>query len=814
MKMNAKLALGIALAMAMNSVSADDTVYYLQPNEGGYAYTAAFTNAALWKASDGTGAGEAGAALSPNKVFAIQGSKSVNTVVTDAIPDTDAVFTGKRLECGTSSGNTGRIRQFTHGNAKTSWDNWGTGDGLKLYRGYYQTEVANVISHIYGKMEVVNYGTAVWEFRIHKQGSFLHLHSDVSSAGGAKKNLKVVSDADGGGIYFDGSLDGFYGDILTSTTDDCGKTIGFGTTTLANRLQLCTNCTLTTVSATDVFKVGKLESDKIAGIKVKIAANEEGVISAGQIVITNSVTVENGPVIISTDYVPTETLANAVVKPIVFAKGVNFNPADFVWQPVDMEQRLMYVPMFVREEDGSASFTLTIVPGGFVKQKVTDSRYASISANGEYRSSSITNAANWSDGFVPHSGANYLVSAGNANSFALRTEADAMLKSGSSLALIDYPFPGKSLAIDNKSYFVICCSNITIDLLRLFDGSTLIQGQYTATTLNGKVSIEGNSLWNLYSGNKMTVKSELIGDGEIKLTTIESTDSPNGQLVLDNLNSNFTGRICVSQRDSYKDMADFDEVNQTLNIKDGRALGGAGLSFDPKALTLERYGSLCALETTTVSEPTRGTWINGIGRFKVENGKTLTYSAPLAVNGTFCKEGQGLLALANGQPKFGETALAENPGEAAENRTFLVREGNVMVSNAYALNGLDIVVEDPAAVFVFDAGAEDAELLAYGIVNTLTPGSPFAVQGEASKIKIGFTVAEEPEWPSKTIGICTVKKAHAQTVAELIEQTKLDGGFRLRVESVTQHDTEIGGEECVTFKAKVVARYGTVISVK
>jgi hypothetical protein len=104
--------------------------------------------------------------------------------------------------------------------------------------------------------------------------------------------------------------------------------------------------------------------------------------------------------------------------------------------------------------------------------------------------------------------------------------------------------------------------------------------------------------------------------------------------------------------------------------------------------------------------------------------------------------------------------------------------------------------------------------LAYGIVNTLTPGSPFAVQGEASKIKIGFTVAEEPEWPSKTIGICTVKKAHAQTVAELIEQTKLDGGFRLRVESVTQHDTEIGGEECVTFKAKVVARYGTVISVK
>ena len=61
--MKTKSILGIAFAVAMSSVSADDTVYYLQPNEGGYAYTAAFTNAALWKASDGVLAGEAGEAL-------------------------------------------------------------------------------------------------------------------------------------------------------------------------------------------------------------------------------------------------------------------------------------------------------------------------------------------------------------------------------------------------------------------------------------------------------------------------------------------------------------------------------------------------------------------------------------------------------------------------------------------------------------------------------------------------------------------------------------------------------------------------------
>jgi hypothetical protein len=303
--MKTKSILGIAFAVAMSSVSADDTVYYLVHNEGIAGNSGGFTNSALWKADNGDYAGEEGASLSSGKVF---GTKSTNILMVPDYsinPGVHAVFTGKRLECGTSGGSQGRLQQGAYGETKTSWDNWGAGEGLKLYRGYYRTGKNNVTSHIYGKMEVINRSSDIWEFIIHNTGAFLHFHSDISSApegtGGKTKNIILTSDADGGGIYFDGSLDGFYGDILTSTTGDCGKTIGFGTTTLANRLQLCTNCTLTTVSATNVFKVGKLECDNIAGIKVKIAANEEGVISAGQIVITNSVAIENGPVVISTD---------------------------------------------------------------------------------------------------------------------------------------------------------------------------------------------------------------------------------------------------------------------------------------------------------------------------------------------------------------------------------------------------------------------------------------------------------------------------------------------------------------------------------
>lgn len=828
--MRMKLFFGIALACAINSALADDTVYYLVSNEGGYAYTAAFTNAALWTTTatkdKGFASGGAGASLDGDKVFGIQGSKTLNTIETDEIPAVDAVFTGKRLECGTGindvevdgvkigKGGTGRIRQFTHGEAKTSWDNWGAGEGLKLYRGYYITGKDNVTSHIYGKMEVINYGTAIWEFYIHNPGAFLHFHSDISSApkgtGGTTKNFKITSDKDGGGIFFSGSLADFYGDILSETTDGCAKTIGFGTTTLASRLQLCENSTLTTVTAEDVFKVGKLECDRIAGVDVKMALPETGAISSGQIVVTNSVSVANGPVVLKTSYEPvTNENANATLKPLVFGKGVSFSPSDFVWTPKDEAQKAAISASYVSEEDGSTSLALN--SGALVKQTVSDSIYVQVSTGSGYRDVSITNASHWSDGRLPHAGAHYLVSAGNSASFALRTQADAMTLKDAPFEPIDYTFPGESLSIGNKSYFIVGCSNVTVKLLRMFGGSNFIQAQFTRATLNGTLSIEGDTTWHLYFSQPLTVKSEIVGDGEVRLVTANAA-SPIGQMLLDNTNTNFTGRIRVSQTDALAPVAGFSDTNQTLFIKDGRALGGAGFKFDPKALTLERYGSLCALESTSISEPTRGMWINGVGRVKVESGKTLVCSSPLAVYGTFCKEGSGLFALGNGQPAFGETALDATPDASAANRTFLIREGNVKVTNAYALNGLDVVMEDPESVIVLDAETTDATLSTYGIVNVLTPGMPFAVSGEATKIKIGFSCASEPTWGTKTLAICTVKKEHADAVESLLQKVKFNGGFRLSIASIDPVAVVMNGEECVTFMAKVVSRFGTVIS--
>lgn len=803
MKQKIMIVVAFAAALLASSVLAED-VYILSANDA--LGTGAITNSAKW-AFSGSAAGAEGAPLGSDKVFGIEKRHTLCTVNSGTFPQMDTVFTGKRLHMGSSSGSAGYVQQSTYGDAKTSWDNWGANEGIRFYRGIYRTGKDNVTSHIYGNIDIATYSnTEIPQFLIHNAGAVLDFHSDITGAKG--KNFKVTSDADGGGIFFEGSLANFYGDILTETTSCYGKTIGFGTTTLANKLQLCENCTLTTASATNVFTVGKLECDNIAGIDVKIALDDDNNFSAGQIVITNSVTVANGPVVVKTSYVPVTNLeANATLKPIVFGRGVTFNSGDFVWTPVDESQKAALSASFVEEEDGSTS--LSFDSGALVTQtkQETGEQNAGLPSGADYRTSSLTNAANWLDNALPHSGAHYLV-----QSKALRTPGDAMTKPTTSLAPIDYTFPGKSLAIGNGSTFIVSCSNVTVQLLRLFDGSSFMQSQYTAATLNGKVSVEGATTWKTYrgtSGDLLTVKSEVRGDGEIKMVSANASASgsaPAGQMLLDNANTNFTGRICVSFNDGAT--PNYTTVNMTLNIKDGRALGGAGTAFDPKALTLERYGSLCALESTTVSEPTRGTWINGVGRIKVESGKTLTYTAPLAVYGTFCKEGAGLLALGNSQPKFGETALDTTPDATAANRTFLVREGNVKVMNAYALNGLDVVVEDPDATILLDADTEDETLATYGLVNVLTPGSPFAVSGEATKIKVGFTCAEKPSWTSREIAICTVKASDADAVAALLERTTVESGCKLKIESITPVPVTLDDVSCVTLKADVSAQRG------
>jgi len=807
------LAVGFLVWSAACAVA--DT-YLLVPNEGGYSYSCAITNLTSWT-TDGTATGTAATAWEGN-VFSIQGSKTLNTILSSVSPNEDCVFLGRRLESGSSSGNTGRIRQFASGSAKTSWDNWGANEGLYLYRGYYRTAVDDATSHIYGKIKVASYSSTVYELQINNARSVLHFHSNFSSVNNTRK-LAVTSLAADGKVVFDGSMEGYTADLMTlGSTDASGKfytkTLAFGTTTLPGRLQLSTNSVLTTAAATNVFTVSKLETDSAGALEVRMARADDGVVSGGTVVVTNTVLVKNGPLPITTQYDPGDNVViSGRVTVLTFAAGVDHDWDDFVWMPKTDAQKYRFATSVVTAADGSESLVLDVViPGPIVRQIVTDSAYASIESGGVYRPSSLTNANNWSDHELPHANAHYVCINAKGVATSLRTEVDAVGNKSLGFDPIDYTFPGESLTVFSNGVFVTVCSNLTFKSLRLLGGSSLLQGQYTLCFLNGKVSVLGDIDWQAYSGNLMTVNAEIEGDGSISFVGLAPSSTPQGLVRFNGLNTNFTGRLRVTMGSTYEPSMTY-RTNQTLSVVDGRALGGAGRAFDPKAITLERCGRLLAEENLTVSEPTRGLWINGLARVGVESGKTMTLTSPLAVYGSLYKTESDTLVLGNGQPKFGASAMETSPDAAAENRLFVLREGNVRIANAYALNGLDVFGENAESVLLLDAETTDDNLVQYGVIDILTPGTPFAGTSDG-KLKVGFVCAQKPAWTDRELAVCTVAAGKADATEAALELVDYRSAKKLKCSGLRREATTVGGVSCVTFKTTVTANSGLVLVVQ
>lgn len=813
--MKIQMVIGL-IALSVNTVLAG--TYQLVPNEGGYNAFVAMTNLTSWS-TDGKNTGTPPTAWEGN-VFCVRGSKSLNTRLSSETPNEDCVFLGARLESGSSSASTGRIRQFTYGTAKTSWDNWGQNEGLYLYRGYYRTAVADATSHIYGKIKVANNGgLEVYELMIGNTRSVLHFHSDFTSVD-AKRKLAVTSTAGDGAVVFDGSMEGYEGEILTRTSVDSktgipfAKTVAFGTTTLSGKFNLSTNSFLSTATATNVFTCADLTTDEAGGIKVKLARADDGTLSGGTVVFSGSVLVKGGPLPITTDYTPgDDEVISGRVTVLTFAPGVAHDWNDFVWMPANAIQKLRFVPSVVSSADGSESLVLDVVlPGPIVRQTVTDSNYAAIDSKGVYHPSSLTNATHWSDIDVPHTNAHYLCMNEKDVAMSLRTEVDAVGNKSLGFEPIDYTFPGESLTIVEKGTFVTVCSNLTIKSLRLLGGSTLLQGQYTRCFLNGKVSVLGDIEWRAYSGNRMTVNAEIEGNGSISFTGLTPTSTPQGMVFFSGLNTNYTGRLRVTMGETFEPSMTY-RTNQTLIVTDGRALGGAGRAFDPKAITLERCGRLLAEADLTVSEPTRGLWINGLARIGVADGKTMTLTSPLAVYGSLHKTDPGTLVLGNTQPKFGESAVETTPDADAANRRFVLSEGNVKVVSAYALNGLDVVAEDAASMLLLDAETTDAEMAQYGVVNVLTPGTPFA-GASGAKLKIAFTCEQAPAWIDRELAVCTVAADKADDIENALELVDYRSAKKLRCNGLRRESTVVGGVNCVTFKTTVTSQSGALLIVK
>ena len=406
----------------------------------------------------------------------------------------------------------------------------------------------------------------------------------------------------------------------------------------------------------------------------------------------------------------------------------------------------------------------------YVYDPIVSMEVSDASDRANEKSSALTNSVDgvhseqWSDGLLPHAGVHYRLAGtdtSDVGTMKLRSY-DSKPVASANVPSLDYTFPGESLTLDRYSALLLYGRTFTCGQVCVANKNIQICGAiYGPSTLDAPLYLAPGSQFSslLYINSLFTFGGEISGSGAMTLTGHKGSSSsrPGCAFCLPQLNTNFTGAITVTITVDFSEGAkakggytpEFDPAGNrfaTLYVNDGRNLGGPTVPANPKAVTLQNMSRLAVADgatDVTIDEPTRGIFVNWCGRFYVpEADETLTIKSPLAVYGEVHKEGDGLLVLANPQPTFGAAATATTPEAESTNRMFVVDGGNVKVASAYALNGLDIVSVNDASRFVLDADTEDETLATYGLIDTLTPGTPFAVDGAATKVAFAVTVAE------------------------------------------------------------------------
>lgn len=625
-------------------------------------------------------------------------------------------------------------------------------------------------------------------------------------------------------LYIYGGASEFTGTIavtsqFSNAEVDCRAGLALTNGLLPATISIATNSYLKFPGLGETTTLSSLKLDAGADLIVNASVSVSGDTTnraTGAICVTNAFTM-TGPVNLNLT-LSQDSACGGVFTILTVPYGSAINASDFNLN-LDADKLLARGAALSVVEDAVAEvkrLTLSFEESSVVYQTESDLVTApNLVAD---RVSSMTNALNWSDFAVPHAGAHYFCDAGRfGKTLILRTPTDDISA---------WTFPGKSLSIlggvSSVAAFTLLHTEFTIPELR-FVGPAGFHPKYSegGVTVHGAINVEsGNVVWYSYAGGIFAHDGEITGSGSLTLTGLGSgSQNPGGYFEFYGTNTAFSGPVTLTI--SSGNGAPSTEIDvhkrrkfETLYLNDGRNLGGAMSPADPKGVSIDNCSMVITRNSLTVDEPTRGWFIGYMGRLNViSNDHVMTFKSPLAVYGILGKEGEGMLVMGNPQPTFGPAGTDTTPDADSTNRQFVVSGGDVKVTSAYALNGLDIICTNAVSKFILDAETENADMINYGIVNILTPGMPFAVDGEASKINVGFTCADEPSWSKKTLAICTVKATAADAVEALLKDVRITGRKTI-IEAISCQDVMIGDVACVTFKAAVTTSRGMTILIK
>ena len=424
--------------------------------------------------------------------------------------------------------------------------------------------------------------------------------------------------------------------------------------------------------------------------------------------------------------------------------------------------------------------------------------------------SALTNATFWSDGRVPHPNAHYVI-----NHIILTPAEDGL----------EYEFPGKSLLVyAGRLYVYGSGARFLIPDFR--SANRLQQWRSGGVTIcGGRLHLHGTAARMTATVNKtLTVESEIVGTGDLTLGGWggSNTSDPRAHFALKGFNTNWHGGITVTAPDNNAD--DWERDYLTVNLYDGRNLGGALPEFDYDAFNLGRLCELHALTNVTLDAAVnRGVFLSHEkgARISVDEGYALDCHWPITLNGPLYKTDAGTLALGGGvkfygivmttnitsetDKETGITTVTTNIVEAGwaptdtlpedpSKRLLVVTNGTLKALSHDCVDGLTITLaKNDDTSLALDFAEEDGYLKKYGFYNVRTE-TPFEA-GSPINISVGNIDADKlMEWKEYKQGLITVTTTAAEALGldDLIQFEKpfASGGPNVRM--IREDDTETG----------------------
>ena len=697
-----------------------------------------------------------------------------------------AVCPAKSLQLGTA-GTYCEVVQDANG-TKATFQN----DGLKLVKGLWWFNTgANF--EIEGPVTVFSPSDdpfALFFGQMAHSGRTATISGPVSGAAGTKliigKTVRSSVDATNQTIRLIGDLSGYAGELEVKTDEMTavsgtayGTRLLLHTTTSPCAITVGKGCVLGGYNASSTTTVSRVSFD--TGTRYEPAASESAL---SCLKVTESLELAG----------PVEFYYSSILRgtgqyrlPVLMAPASStFTADDFKLVTGSiLYNRDLHFEVGTDPETGMR--TLYVVTWGFVYMKGSNYPNEGKRDRPTPNVSSLTNAAVWWDGKVPHAGSAYRLSNQALCTLYAPTE--------------DYTFPGVSFWLQNSAQLLLSVKSFAVPTFYasgtgdgaligvtssknndVFPGSTVKSDRFVfSNTVNLRA----------HMSRYLTLDGEIEGDADLKLNGWNSTGKPAAFYELNGNNEKFTGTVLVTQDEYRPQYATFEVGFPTLYVNDGRNLGGPRADFTPRALTLTHQARLSVSNGVTVTladDLNRGVYVLEKGRFHAKEPESvLEVLQPVLLSGHLWTEGDGLVVL--GGPMTFEAddggAIVETP-RAGSN---LVTVASALVAaHPDCLNGCDVTIAAGGRLIL------DADKLGATGLDLTRPGSVLRLDASfGGRLPLFVTTTQPaPAKPTEPtiVGLMTVSDGEmVATVRGMLRKIS-----RVWLE-VPQHIVEIHDDE-------------------